>query len=421
MKISFLGGALEIGRSATLVESGEIGVLMDCGVKMNQEYKFPLLQGKKKPAAIALTHAHLDHSGYVPALLEKETLPVISAFPTIPLTMMLLEDAMKVMKLKNRTPYFSRNGLKKTQKHFIGLPYEKDYEFYDGSSLQLIDAGHIPGSSQVLFRTKEGNVLYTGDMNSGETNLQTPAKNCKEHVKALVMESTYGQKDHPDRKKLENEFCRSVREAVERNYTVLLPCFAVHRTQELLLMLNAYNKDLEVVVDGMGWKATEIMLEFPNFLRDARKLENALGMARKIEGHERGGNLKGGKVIIATSGMMEGGPVINYLRKIERRKTRSKIFLTGYQVEGSNGRKLLDEGTIRVNGKKIMYTGEVRSFDFSAHSGRKELIEYAKKTNAEKVFCVHGDEESCKSLSNALKSEGMDASAPEDGRMEIVN
>ncbi|MFH1106350.1 MAG: MBL fold metallo-hydrolase [Candidatus Micrarchaeota archaeon] len=421
MELHFLGGAREVGRSAVMAESDGLRLLLDCGVKTGRQNQFPLMEKAKRPHAVALTHAHLDHSGYIPALFRHQALPVVCTFPTIPLVDLLLEDTMKLARENRQRAYFSRADMRKMQRHAVAVPYEQDYAFYNGDRLRLYDAGHILGSAQALFQTRSGSVLYTGDFNKVKTVMHEPAKVPKEKVDVLVTESTYGNEDHPDRGELVKRFCREVKEALDNRMAVLVPCFAVGRTQEMLQVLYENKLSDRLYLDGMGRLTSEVALGFPSYMRDAKTYSAALSKARLVtDAIGRKSAARAGNIIVTTAGMMEGGPVLNYLERFVKTGTKAKVFLTGYQVPGTNGRRLLEEGKVYSNGRTLEFRGEVSFYDFSAHSGRKELIWHAKDVNPGRVLCMHGDADKIGGFVSALREEGFDAYAPELGERITV-
>jgi putative mRNA 3-end processing factor len=251
--------------------------------------------------------------------------------------------------------------------------------------------------------------------------MHSPAKVPNERVDVLITESTYGDADHPDRRALQKKFCAEVKEAVDRGFAVLLPCFAVGRTQEMLQLLDENRLSDRLYLDGMGRKTSEVALGFPSYMRNAKAFGKALSSARIIE--DSGGRraaARAGNVIVTTAGMMEGGPVLNYLERFVKGGIKAKVFLTGYQVEGTNGRRLLDESIFYSRGKSMKFAGEVAFYDFSAHSGKKELIAHAKACDPEKVICMHGDDDKIDGFVAALRGEGFDAGAPSLGDKVIV-
>ncbi|MFH1750598.1 MAG: MBL fold metallo-hydrolase [Candidatus Micrarchaeota archaeon] len=414
MKLHFLGAAREVGRSCLGVESAGLNLFLDCGVAANQESPLPPLQYAKKPQAIAVSHAHLDHSGFLPAVFKHANPPVLCTFPTVPLVNMLLEDMAKLLDEKGLAQFFSATDMRRLNRSFLAMPYSKEYEFFNGTKLSFHDAGHISGSAQILLHSKEGNLLYSGDINSVKTEMHNPAAIPKDEVECLVMETTYGGRDHTDRKALVREFIRKIRAAIEANETVVIPSFAVGRTQEILQMLHENGLTHNIVLDGMGIRTTETYLEFPSYLRDAEKLKEAFEEADKSFCHaDRKKFAKAGKIIVATAGMLEGGPVLGYISRLQASGIPTHVFLTGFQAIGTNGRLLKEKRKIRIDGKTIDFRGEVHFFDFSAHSGRKELLQYARKINPGKIFLVHGDLDEMSTFHGTLLEEGFDCRMPE--------
>ncbi len=416
MNLQFLGAAREVGRSCLALEAMEVQLFLDCGVSANNANPLLPLQGVKMPSAIVLSHAHLDHSGFLPAIFKHFNPPVLCTFPSIPLVNMLLEDMQKLLSEKRLPQLFSGSDLKRLNRSFLGMPYEMEYGFYNGMRLKLYNAGHILGSSQIMLETKEGNLLYSGDINSLRTEMHQPAKFPSEKVDFLVLESTYGGREHPDRKKISKDFCARLKEAIESRMSVIVPSFAVGRTQEILQILQENGLSGQVVLDGMGIRTTETYLEFPSFLRDPEKLGKAFEEVDKAyDSIDRKKFAKAGRIFVCTAGMMEGGPVLSYIQRLMRNEVKTKIFLTGFQGKGTNGRLLLEKNLIRINGKTVEFQGEVRNYDFSAHSGRDELIDYAKKANAQKTFLVHGDLDEMSALNGSLQNEGLETEMPKMG------
>jgi putative mRNA 3-end processing factor len=188
--------------------------------------------------------------------------------------------------------------------------------------------------------------------------------------------------------KLEYEFLRKIDEVVARGGKVIIPAFAIGRTQEIMLILR--HSKHQIYVDGMGNSITDLYLNKPDFIKspkDLRKMKNKVKMVRSFRGRKYA--LKG-DVIITTSGMMDGGPVLSYLQKLKN-SSKNAVLLTGYQVEGTNGRLLMDEKKIRIQGVVQKVDCEVDFFDFSAHSGHKELVEFIHGCQPEKVILCHSD------------------------------
>ncbi|MEK6954880.1 MAG: MBL fold metallo-hydrolase [Candidatus Micrarchaeota archaeon] len=414
MEIQLLGAAREVGRSCIFVESDGLNLLLDCGVSTGAQNSLPDLANAKTPHAIALSHAHLDHSGFLPAVYKHANPPILCTFPTIPLVNMLLEDMQKLLNDRGVPALFSEMDMKRMNRSFLAMPYDSEYSFFNGTKVKFLDAGHILGSGQVFVSGKEGNLLYSGDINSVKTAMHNPAKIPKDEIDVLVMESTYGGRDHGDRKKLEKVFCNKIRGAIEGRGAVVIPSFAVGRTQEIIQILLENDLIGNVVMDGMGMRTTETYLEFPSYVRDSRKLKEAFTLADKAyDAMGRKRNSKAGKIIVATAGMLEGGPALSYISRLQIAGIPTYIYLTGFQAIGTNGRLLKEQRKIRIDGKTVDFTGVVEAFDFSAHSGRKELLSYVQKTDPKKIILVHGDLEEMGAMHATLKEQGRDVMMPE--------
>ena len=413
MNFKFIGGVREIGKSCVLMQDEGQKILFDYGMKVHQTQERP--DEVELADYLIISHAHIDHFGFLPifyrmasAKMEKPT-QSFCTHPTIPLMNLLFEDTIRIAEREQKNPPFSVNEMKRATRHCTSMPYNSPYIFPNGSSFEFLDAGHIEGSAQILYQGKK-NVLYTGDINTLNTKMHDGAQSCKDKIDVMITESTYALRDHPNRDTMEREFCNALQDTVDNKGIALVPCFAIGRTQELLQVLLERKIDAEIYLDGMGIEATTIMLDFPEYLKDAKKLQRALESSVIIE-HNKKNALRKPGIIIATAGMLEGGPVLNYITKLNKIKN-SKVFLTGFQAPNTNGRRLLQEGRIRI-GRHFEKVGlEIQQYDFSAHSGKKELYDYVKKVNPEKVFCMHGDDESCSTFAEELKKEGFDATAP---------
>ncbi|MEK6924307.1 MAG: MBL fold metallo-hydrolase [Candidatus Micrarchaeota archaeon] len=413
MKLRFLGACRQVGRSQLEVDCGGLSLLVDSGTASKGE-RFPLLPSRE-PDACIVSHCHLDHSGFLPLFYRKRRFPWLSTFPTVPLASLLWHDVIKVLSSRGEVPYFSEKEIKEAGKHSVCLPYGEAYEFFDGTAATLFDAGHIVGSSQVLVESGSKALLYTGDLNYSDTRNHRKAVVPLKGVDALVLESTYGDRDHPARRDVERAFVDAVEEACEEG-NAIVPCFAVGRTQEVLQVLEAHGVKYRVWVDGMGQKTCELAADFPSYFRDSRALARAVGKAGFIEDGRQRRQVAGGRgnVIVTTAGMLDGGPALSYINYANR-AGKGAVLLTGFQVPGTNGAMLVSSGRLRDKGRITPISLPVRQFDFSAHSGRREMVSYVNKVQPRKVFCIHGDEGVCESLAATLEGEGFDATAPEAG------
>ncbi|MFI5412858.1 MAG: MBL fold metallo-hydrolase [Candidatus Micrarchaeales archaeon] len=411
MQLKFYGGAQEVGRSAILLKD-ERSFMFDYGIKIDGKIDYPT--SIPRVDAFVLSHAHLDHSGFSPGLYEAMRIPAFGTPPTLRLSNLLLDDSLSIAKKQHLKARFHRRQVNEFVNRYVGLDYRHKTHFgnYD---IEFYDAGHISGSAITLLERVHAKdykrVVYTGDFKLSEQILHKGAEIVKSDL--LIMESTYAMKEHPDRKKSVKDFIDKIKETLDQNGTALIPAFAVGRSQEILTMLHQNGLAQHTYLDGMAKDATSIILNHPGFINNADELKKASREAQWIgDRSERKEALNGHSIVLTTSGMLNGGPVMDYITKLNK---NSHIFLTGFQQEGTNGRMLLDSGMIMAEGGKKKITNPVTFHDFSAHAGRSDLFEYVKKSSPTAVVCVHGSEDNAKKLASELKEQGYDAYAPKVG------
>jgi putative mRNA 3-end processing factor len=407
MKIEFLGAMGCVGASGVLVEENNDKIVLDYGIKPREiPPKFPL--PVEKPKAVLLSHSHLDHCGSVPLLVKKYSTPVYSLDVTRDLTELLLEDSIKVSREEGVELPFNEFDIKQTIKNFVFVDYNKPFKI-GNFQVTYFDAGHIPGSAMIFVESKKTNVLYTGDFNDINTRLVEKCEDNLPKVKNLIIESTYSDREHPDRKREEKELVKMIEETISDNQPAIVAAFAVGRAQEILLILAKHGVSYPIFMDGMAKKATTIINKYKKYLREPEDFEEALRLVTYVKGKMRRRLVKEAACIITTSGMLTGGPVVKYIEKLHK-KERASLILTGWQIEGTPGRTLLETGRFIYENFDLEVKMRVKRFDFSAHAGRKGLFEFVKRINPEKVFCVHGDH--TEEFAEELKREGFDAIAP---------
>ncbi|HXZ91130.1 MAG TPA: MBL fold metallo-hydrolase [Candidatus Dormibacteraeota bacterium] len=389
-------------------------ILMDYGVMINHEVGFPVHVSPRELDAVVLTHAHLDHSGLIPLFyVQSPKLPLYGVEPTFKLTSVLVRDMIKLSGYYLPYEYID---LETMLNHTVPVEYRSQFSIGD-CKVTLVNAGHIPGSAQILVENDGKRALYTGDFNLVPTHLVSGADREYDNLDALVIESTYAAQDHPDRAESEREFVLACKEVVEGGGTVLVPAFGVGRSQEIICMLADHNFTHPVFVDGMALDAIRTLEEFPNALKDEQLFRRAMREAEQIRNwHDRRRAARTPGVIVSPAGMLKGGASVFYMESIAL-KEGNGIFLVSYQVEGSPGRILLDEGQFILHGKARKVKARVEKFDFSSHGGKTQLHETLKQVDKRtRVFVIHGEESNCKGLTEwAIHDLGLQATTPKPG------
>ena len=413
MQVGFLGGAREVGRIGISVKSEKTHVLLDYGVMFDHEPGFPMHVPPKEVNGLILTHSHLDHSGALPVFYIGGETPLYTNRLNLDLTQLLIQDFIKLSGYYLPFEYLELKTMMRSNKHLEFGVEEKlgDMRF------QLLNAGHTPGSAQVLLEAEGKKLLYTGDFNTTSSQLLEGAAMDYKDLDAVVIESTYANEDHTDRLELEKRFVEAVTEVVERGGTVLVPAFGVGRSQEMATILAAHHFEYPVVLDGMAREASRIIMKHKEFLRDPKLFMNAMRSLDWIEGwRDRRKALRASSVIISTAGMLKGGPAAFYVSKLGK-KASNAVFLVSYQIPGTPGKELLEKGVCTIDGKVRKIKARYEHFDFSSHCGANQLKEALRKIGGNpKVFVVHGDDANCKMFANWAKSElGLDAVAPKTG------
>ena len=421
MKLSFLGGAREVGRSCILVQ-GMRNTLLDCGVKFGEKEEYPLLQREQASSLdkAVISHAHIDHSGYAPALFSMGfDKKVFLTKPTRDLMQLLLADYVKLSKEREGKPAFSEKNVSKLLQHSQMLEFGDEKGFGE-TGVRLHGAGHVLGSSMVEL-SEEKRVLYTGDLNLRETRLLEGAATSLS-AQVLVMESTYGsRKDkHPSIKAASQAFAELIKKTLDNGGKVIIPTFAVGRGQEVLFTIESYMRshafpEVPIYLDGMVKKALRIYRHNAVYLKrevqlriltsddDPFKSEHY----KVPETKDRKDVVEGGPcIILSTSGMLTGGPVLHYLKELGNDSNNSMI-LVGYQGEGTPGRALLDGAKeMEIDGQAYPIGLKVSQVPFSAHADHDQLVEFAKSVQGlEKVFVMHGERSKSDELAEDLEKQ----------------
>ncbi len=426
VRLITLGAFHEVGRAAMLIQAGASTVLLDCGINpgaQDPSMAYPRFDTDEfdleKLDAVVISHAHLDHCGILPFLYKYGyDGPIYCSEPTQVLMTLHQLDYLDVHSREGEHSPFDQKDVREVVTHTIPLRYNVVTDVAPDIKLTLHNAGHILGSSMVHLHIGEGlhNIVYSADFKFGRTMMLDPAMAQFPRAETLIIESTYGGPDDimPDREGVEGRLVSIVNETVEKNGKVLIPVPAVGRAQEIMLVLDAYMKngalrELPVYIEGMVNEATAIHTAFPEYLvRDIKEqiLHQDLNPFQSEYFHpvthpgDRDEIVAGGPcVIIATSGMLEGGPAIDYFRRLAP-DARNTLAYVSYQVEGTLGNRikngLKEVSLFGPDGKIEMVKCDMRveSIEgFSGHSDRNQLLGFIKRMMPKptRIIINHGE------------------------------
>jgi KH/beta-lactamase-domain protein len=447
VRVTAMGGFRQVGRSASLLTTRESKILIDCGLDPGSEetpyFAIPEAQPLSDLDAVVVTHAHLDHCGTLPALFKYGyDGPVYCTAPTRDLMALLQLDNIKLGFGEGRKNLYEAKDVRNEIMHTIPLKYNETTDIAPDVRLTLYNAGHILGSSIAHFHVGDGlhNVAFTGDTKFEKTWLFNPANNKFPRLESLVMESTYGGRndEQPSRADASEELGKLMRQATEGGGKVLIPVFAVGRSQEVMLVIEELMRTgkiptLNVYLDGMIWEATAIHTAYPEYLNSQlrtrifqqdenpflspifKRVETA-GMREEIC------HSPDPCIVLATSGMMSGGPVMEYFREWADDE-RSWLLFVGYQSEGSTGRTIQrgrTDITLNHRGKSINLKIKMNreTVDgFSGHSDRRQLMKYIStmEPRPDKILIGHGEDRKCSDLASSIyKKFGIETKAPQN-------
>jgi KH/beta-lactamase-domain protein len=426
VRMTVLGGAQEVGRSAFLVKTRESSVLLDCGINPGSQRPFESFPRFDCPEfqidqldAVVITHAHLDHCGLTPFLYKYGyDGPVYCSAPTSNLMTMLQLDYLDVASKQGVTPYYDQKDVRECVLHTIPLRFGVVTDIAPDIRLTLHNSGHILGAAMAHLHIGEGlhNIVYTSDYKFARTMLLEAAATEFPRIETVITESTYGGPDDfmPSRVEAEESLTHVINETLERKGKVLIPVPAVGRAQEIMLIIDGYMKrglmkEAPVFIEGMISEATAIHTAYPEYLgREVRHsilheevnpfqsdyftiVEHPSIRQSIIEGEPC--------VVLATSGMLEGGPVIEYFKNWASDEKNTIIFVS-YQIEGTMGKRVqkgVNEVTMMDNeGKMAVVQVKMQNESiegFSGHSDRRQLINYLThlKPKPERIFVCHGE------------------------------
>ncbi|NAZ29350.1 MAG: MBL fold metallo-hydrolase [Caldivirga sp.] len=403
--VEVLGGGGEVGRMAILVRGSRNAVLLDYGVNFDEEGRpiFPLHVRPRDLTAVVLSHAHLDHCGALPGLYVSSSPPLYTTPLTAELAELMFRDAVKLSGYY--LPYEEeeiRNALRQAKP----VNFNEAVEL-NGDSLMFLNAGHVPGSVMTLMSIDGYRILFTGDFNLAPSNLLDGADlyNVPRDIDLVIMEATYAGGTHPPRERLEEEFIKAVKETLDDGGSVLIPSFTIGRTQELLLTLIRHDvTEVPIYVDGLARVANRVISKYPQFLRDPNLYAKAMTYSTEIMGNYfRRNALRDQAVIITPAGMLKGGAAVYYLKRLGGDR-RNAVILPSYQAPDSPGYDLLTKGVVRVDNEEIRVNAKVYWFDFSAHSGLEELVNFIRYfSEGTNMLIVHSSPRNALRLSEHLE------------------
>ncbi|MEM2559308.1 MAG: beta-CASP ribonuclease aCPSF1 [Candidatus Bathyarchaeia archaeon] len=438
VRVMLLGAAREVGRSAILVQTRESQVLLDCGINPGSTKpfeSFPRFDAQQFDVesidAVVISHAHLDHCGFLPYLFKYGyDGPVYCSAPSVSLMTLLQLDYLDVLSKQGLPLPYDQKDVREVVLHAIPLRFGVVTDIAPDIRLTLHNAGHILGSSIIHLHIGEGhhNIVYTGDFKYGKTMLLESSDTEFPRVETVIVESTYAAPIDimPSRIEAEKKLVAILNETLNKGGKAIIPVPAVGRAQEIMLVIDEYMrrgelKEVPVFIEGMISESTAIHMAYPEYLsREVRNkiinegvnpfeseyftiVEHPSARSEIIEG--------GPCIILATSGMLEGGPVIDYFQNLVHDERNSLIFVS-YQIEGTLGRKIQkgshEVSIINEDGKiKIIKVGlKIHTVEgFSGHSDRRQIISYLRKIapKAENIIVCHGERNKCISLAEFLQ------------------
>jgi len=456
LKATALGGFQEVGRSSLLMETPHSKIIIDCGLSpepsvrgvdanlnSDENKAFPYLDSANISIndidAVVLTHAHMDHIGFVPYLFKYGyDGPVYCTPPTKDLAALLLNDYVKLVQRNGGTLLYDEKDIRKMLMHMVTREYNEVTNITNEIKLTYHNAGHILGSATVHLHIGEGlyNVVHTGDMKYGFTRLFDSAETKYPRIDTLFIESTYGAANNvtQNRYEAESALINEIKTTINNKGKVLIPLFAVGRSQEIMLVLENYfgnekNKiDVPIYLDGMILEASAIHTAYPEYLKENIKnriLSNRSPFESEIfevvKGERDEVFEKGPAVILASGGMLNGGASVDYFRNMAEVENNTLIFV-GYNSSNSLGKRLQnglsevalpdDEGHLVPLKIKL----KIKTVEgFSGHSDRRQLMNFVQDISPKpkEVFTMHGEEHSCEDFARSIsRSYHIDARAP---------
>jgi uncharacterized protein len=443
-----LGGVKQVGRSCFIVMTSESKIMLDCGINPGENnaidaypridwFDFKL----EDLDAIIISHAHIDHQGFLPTLFKYGyDGPVYCTEPTLPLMNLLQLDSVKISQNNGVYCPYEIRDINEIIKHCITLPYGKPTDISPDTTITLNNAGHIMGSATVHLNISGAhNILYSGDYKYAKTQLLDSAVSNYPRVETLITESTYGASSDlmPDQRVVYNNFTENINKTLTNGGKVLIPVPAVGRAQEIMLVLDKEMKEGRLIeapiyIEGMISEASAIHMSYAHYLgQEVRRsvsqginpfqseyftVVNGWGKRDEVL------NDQNPAIIMATSGMLEGGPSVEYFKEIATKENNQMIFVS-YQINGTLGRRVLDGNTNEVsmmekNGKVkvIPLKCKTQKIDgFSGHSDFNQILNFVSRIKPKRVLVNHGERTKSENTASTIYNKlGIRSSVPDN-------
>jgi uncharacterized protein len=454
MKLTFLGGADEVGASCTVIEVAGKKILVDTGIRISpktsrglQNDQLPhlaYLTDIGGPDVILVTHAHTDHTGALPQVVRQyPNVPIYATAATIELSRVLLQDSSRLMESRleaeGELPLYDAADVERLLNNWQPIDFNKALALGVDVQVTPTISGHIAGAAMLTFETTEGVLVMSGDVSVSPQRTVASAKPPRINADAIVLESTYGGRQHANRRFEEQRLMDALTQVTEGGGKALIPAFALGRAQEVIQILLAYEDQLKVpvYVDGMVRAVCDAYGRFtdilpkatlkaagnsPLFFRGKVKPVRSRAMREEII------NSPDPCIIIASSGMLTGGASVAYAASMAT-DPRNAIFLTGYQDEESPGRMLQaimsrkergETPYLQLGNKRVSVNCQLGKYSLSAHADEAELVAIAEAVDAGRVFLVHGDGDARQSMWHTLLDKGRQVSRPKAGQEKTV-
>jgi uncharacterized protein len=447
-----LGGVKQVGRSCFVVVTPETKVMLDCGInpgEMSGLDAYPRLDWFNFDLddldAVVISHAHIDHQGFLPTLFKYGYRgPVYCTEPTLPLMILLQTDSVKIANNNGTYLPYSARDVNEVIKHCITLPYGKPTDISPDVTITLNNAGHIMGSATVHLNISGAhNILYSGDYKYARTQLLDSAVSMYPRVETLITESTYGNTTDvmPDQQSVYRGFTESINKTLTDGGKVLVPVPAVGRAQEIMLVMAKEMKEGRLIespiyIEGMISEASAIHMSYAHYLgSDVRKsVSQGINPFQSeyftvISGYGKRDDILNDEnpaIVMATSGMLEGGPSVEYFKELAP-NPKNKIMFVSYQINGTLGRRVLDGAMSEVSMmdksgkvKVVPVRCQTQKIDgFSGHSDFNQILNFVSRIRPKRVLVNHGEKSKSENVASAIYSRLKVRSSVPDNR-EIV-